>query len=172
MTRLFLLALALLAIGSALPVAASSAFSMSSVGVGPHGWDWIIGTWSCTNSMPSPMGGPATTTVAIARVTGGSLSIHITGSNFEASGYTAYDAKTKTWWNPSAFATGDSSNESSIQTGKTTLWSGTFQSAATGKTNPIRDTYTVASATRFTDLSQAELGGTWKTIAKSTCTKS
>jgi hypothetical protein len=141
-------------------------------GAGPHGWDFLIGTWSCKNSMPSPMGGPASTTATIARSVNGALSIHSTGSNFDAMGYTVYDAKTKTWWNPSVLATGDYSTESMQQTGKTTVWAGPFFDAGTRKTTQIRDTYTIVSPTTFNDVSQAQENGAWKTVGKSTCTKS
>jgi hypothetical protein len=138
--------------------------------MGPHGCDWLIGTWNCNNSMPSPMGGPAATTATVAR--GRRLTLGSLGPSFDAVGYVAYAPKTKTWWNPTAMADGDSSSESSMQTGKQTLWTGTFFDAETGKTNAIRDTYTIASATSFKDLSQAQTGGAWKTIANTTCTKS
>ena len=163
-------ALALLALS--FPAPALSAFSPSMVGIGPHGYDWLIGTWTCKNAMPSAMGGPATTTLTVARSVNGSLSIHSGGDGFDTLGYVALAAKTKTWWNPTALADGDNSNESSQQTGKKTLWTGTFYDAESGKTMQIRDTYTVSSGSSFKDLSEAQVGGTWKTQANTTCMKS
>jgi hypothetical protein len=121
--------------------------------------------------MPSAMGGPTATTLAVSRATNGSLAIHVTGTNFDAVGYVAYNPATKTWWNPSALATGDSSTESSQQTGKKTVWTGPFYQAATGKSTPIRDTYTLASPTVYHDLSEIQTGGSWKTVGNITCTK-
>lgn len=165
-----LFALAALAIFPS--IARASAMAPSTVGVGPHGYDWLIGTWSCKNSMPSPMGGPAATTLRVSRATNGSLAVHVNGTNFDAVGYVTYAPKTKTWWNPSAISTGDSSTESSQQTGQKTVWTGPFYNAASGKTVPIRDTYTLESPTVYHDLSEAQLGGTWKTVGNITCTKS
>jgi hypothetical protein len=165
-----LFALAALAIVPS--VARSSSMSPSMVGVGPHGYDWLIGTWACKNSMPSPMGGPAATTLTVSRATNGSLAVHVNGTNFDAVGYVTYSPKTKTWWNPSALATGDTSTESSQQTGKKTVWTGPFHEAAAGKSMPIRDTYTLMSPTIYHDLSEAQIGGAWKTVGNVTCTKS
>lgn len=173
MKKLFpLLTLATLALTPCAANSASGPMSTSMVGVGPHGYDFLIGTWSCTNSMPSPIGGPAATTLTFARSANGSLSIHSAGSNFDSLGYVVYDSKAKTWWTPGVLATGDYSTESTQQTGKKTVWNGTFYNAAMGKTVPIRDTFTQDSMTTYKDLSQAQIGGTWKTEGIITCTKS
>jgi hypothetical protein len=37
---------------------------------------------------------------------------------------------------------------------------------------PTRDTFTMLSMTRDVDLSEAKVGGVWKVVAKTTCTKS
>lgn len=155
-----------------LPCAAQSQSNAITVGVGPHGYDFLIGTWSCTNSMPSRMGGPSATTITFARSGAGSTSVHVTGTNFDGMGYVVYAAKTKTWWNPSALGNGDHSTESSQQTGKNTIWTGSYFNASTVRTIPIRDTYTMSTLTSFNDLSEAQIGGTWKVQAKTTCTKS
>ena len=91
---------------------------------------------------------------------------------FDSLGYIVYDSKTKTWWTPGVLATGDYSTESTQQTGKKTVWNGTFYNAAMGKTVPIRDTFIQDSMTTYKDLSQAQIGGTWKTEGIITCTKS
>jgi hypothetical protein len=78
--------------------------SSSVVGAGPSGYDWLVGTWSCTNSMqPSKLG--------------------------------------------------------------------TFL-LTNGSVTPIRDTYTMLGTTKQYDLSEAQVGGAWKTVAKTTCTRS
>jgi hypothetical protein len=164
--------LAILAVLALAPSVASAAMSPSMVGVGAHGYDFLIGTWTCKNSMPSPMGGPPITTLNVLRTSTGALSVHSTGTNFDALGYVVYAAKTKTWWNPSTLATGDYSSESTQQTGKKTLWSGPFYDVATGKSMQIRDTYTETSMTLFHDLSEAQIGGAWKAVGNTACTKS
>ena len=169
--RRFFACTALLALAIAPSIARSeSPTSVSSVGVGAHGYDWLIGTWTCSNAAPSAMSGPTATTLTVTRNGAGALSIHTAGANFDGLGYVVYAAKTKTWWNPTALATGDYSTESSMQTGKKTVWTGTFYSG--GKSNAIRDTYTMTTMTAFKDLSEAQLNGAWKTEAKTTCTKS
>lgn len=83
----------------------------------------------------------------------------------------AWLEQTKTWWNPSMLANGGYGTESSQQTGKKTVWSGPFTDPATGKTVQVRDTYTFPNLTTYTDLYQANVGGTWKTEGNTTCTK-
>lgn len=166
-----LLTVAAISFAPATAQASPSAMSPSMVGMGPHGYDFLIGKWSCINSIPSRMGGPSETTVTIARSPSGSLSVHVAGTNFESLGYVVYANKTKTWWNPTTLATGDYSTESTTQTGMKTVWTGTFYDAAMGSTMPIRDTYTITGLTKFTDLSQAKTGGAWKAQANTTCTK-
>lgn len=167
------LALVLMALGAVLPSAALRAAPMTSasMGVGPHGYDSLIGSWTCKNSMPSPMGGPAVTAVTIGRSVNGALSVHVTGTNFESGGYVVYTPKTKTWWNPSTVASGGYGTESTQQTGKKATWTGPFTDPSSGKTTQVRDTYTWVSSTTFTDLFQVETNGTWKTEGNSTCTK-
>jgi hypothetical protein len=150
----------------------SAVRSASSVGVGPHGYDFLIGSWTCRNSMPSPMGGPALTTLTVNRAPGGSLWFHVTGTGFDGLGYVVYAPKTKTWFNPVSMGNGNYSSESTHETGAKTTWSGPLVDVSMQKTIPIRDTYTIAGATSYKDLTQAQIGGVWKTEADSTCTKS
>lgn len=149
---------------------AASAMSGSTTGVGPHGYDFLVGTWTCKNGMPGPMSGPALSTVVISR-SGGTLAFHATGTGLDAMGYIVYTPKTKTWSNPSATSTGGYGTETTTQTGKKATWTGPA-SDGSGKTMQTRDTYTFVNATSYTDLFQVEQGGTWKTEGNSTCTKS
>jgi hypothetical protein len=154
------------------PAAAIAQSTPAMVGVGAQGYDFLIGTWSCKNSAPSAMTGPAETTLTVTKTTTGALSVHSTGTNFDTVGYVTYDAKSKTWWNPSVYADADYSTESTKQTGKVTTWSGPFFDAETRKTTAIRDSYTITSLTRFQDVSQVKAGMGWKTQATIICTKS
>ena len=152
--------------------AAQSAMSAAALGVGPHGWDYYIGTWSCVNSLPSAMSGPASQTLTVSRSSAGTnLYFRVTGQDFDGSGYIAYSAKTKSWANPIALGDGSYGFESSSQTGKKTVWSGTMYNAATGKTIQVRDTYTLG-ASSYTDVTQYKSGAVWKTSYNATCTKS
>ncbi|HVN69789.1 MAG TPA: hypothetical protein VMU38_09095 [Candidatus Binatia bacterium] len=151
---------------------AQSAMSASTLGVGPHGWDYYIGTWSCSNSMPSAMSGPATQTLTVSRSAAGSgLFFRVTGTGFDGSGFVTYAAPSKTWMNPASLANGSYSYESTTQTGKKTVWTGTMFDASTGKTMQIRDTYTL-SPSSYTDVTQYKSGAVWKTSYSATCTKS
>jgi len=150
--------------------AQSTMMSTSMIGVGAHGYDWLLGTWTCTNSMPSAMS-PATMTSTFSRSSaGGVLLFRGTGKNVDSSGYIVYVPKTKTWMNPFVAADGSYGSESTIQTGKKAVWTGTVY--ASGKTTPVRDTYVALSLAKWTEVSEYQSGGTWKTAARSTCTKS
>jgi hypothetical protein len=169
---LWLVTLAAMAVVTRAAQSQSTAMSPS-MGVGAHGYDFLIGTWSCTSSTPSPMGGPASTTLTASRSNaGGAVFVRGTGKNFDSSSYVAYASKTKTWWSPSAFADGSYEFESTTGTGKKVVWSGSYFSAASGKTIQFRDTYTMLSPTKYTDLGQYQSAGTWKTQYNITCTKS
>jgi len=165
----FMMSLAALVLA---PLGAHAQNTPAMVGAGPHGYDFLIGKWTCTNSMPSPMGGPSTTALTVAKAADGSLFIHSTAAGYDSAGYVGYAPKTKIWSNPATFGTGNTSYEWTHQTGKTTTWTGSYFVAADRKQIAIRDTYTIAGMTSFSDLSQAQAGGVWKTIAKTTCTKS
>lgn len=146
--------------------------STSGYGVGPHGWDYYIGKWTCTNTMASGVSGPASVTVQISASSAGTpLFFRATGQNFDQSGYVSYSARTKTWFNPTAYADGSYSFESTTQTGKKTTWSGTYFNAGTGTTVQERDTYTLFPG-RYNDLNQTKIGGVWKTTGNEVCTKS
>jgi hypothetical protein len=165
--------LAALAVVSFAAQSQSAPMSLSMVGVGPHGYDFLIGTWSCNNSAATTMGGPNSTTLTFTRSNAGSaLLVRGTGKNFDVSSYLAYVSKTKTWWNPSAFADGGYENESTTDTGKKTVWTGSFLDAASGKTMQVRDTYTMPNLNKYIDLGQYMSAGTWKTQYNTTCTKS
>lgn len=163
----FSLALLALAPCAALSQAAAPAMA----GVGPSGYDFMLGNWTCTNSQPSKMSGPATSTIAVTKTAGGALAIHSSGTGYDAMGYVVYVPATKTWLNPSAYADGSTSNESTTGTGAKSTWTGSYVDAAGGKKTAIRDKY-VFSSTQFTDVSQAKIGGAWKTQGTITCTKS
>jgi len=155
----------------ALPAQSATPMSMGAIGVGPHGYDFLAGTWTCKNSMPSAMSGPATTTVSIARMPGGTLMFHATGTNFAGMGYVAYSGKTKMWSNPAAYSDGGFGNETSVGTGKKNVWTGPITDGS-GKTMQQRDTYAWMSMNSYTDLYQVEMGGSWKTEGNSICTRS
>lgn len=151
---------------------ALAATSISDVGVGPHGYDYMVGTWSCTNSMqPTELGALASTTMTAAKVKDGNIMIRTASPNGYVTSYNAYLAKTKTWYAPYADSGGKYGTETTQGTGKTIVWVGTFYDTD-GSVTPIRDTFTTLSMTKQLDVSEAKTGGAWKVTAKTTCTKS
>ena len=151
---------------------ASAQSSVSSIFVGSRGSDWAIGTWTCRNGMPSQLGGPAVTKFLASRSDSlpPDIFIRFTGRRFDATAFLHYDVKTQTWWNPSSVASGVTANESSRQTGKTTVWNGIATDAS--GTSPVRDTYVHMDMRTFTDTTEIQSGGAWKTVGRLKCTKS
>ena len=168
----FLLIVAFVAL-TAGAVRSQQVFSELRIGVGPHGYDWLIGTWSCVDNMPSLTADPnAKSRVTVAKnAVGDALIGRESAKDFDSVFYSAYNTKTKTWWNPVAFADGSSQNESTNGTGKTETWNGSYFNAKSGTTTRIRDVFTNSPPAEFTDLGQSWLAGTWKTVYFITCKK-
>src|ERR1700677_3185876 len=98
----------------AVPCTAQSQMMSSSMpGAGPHVFDWAVGTWSCTNMMPSAMGGPSHQSMTVTRTNAGAIMYHSVGANFDSVFYNVYVAKTKTWWSPVIVSDGTYGTESS-----------------------------------------------------------
>jgi hypothetical protein len=152
-------------------VRADAPTSMSAVGAGPTGYDYLVGTWSCTNTMaPSKLGSLTSSTFTASKLQDGSIAIHAMSPNGDVRAYNSYVPKSKTWYSPFADSGGNYGYESTQQSGKTIVWSGIFYS--TNGATPIRDTFTMLSMTKTYDLSEAKISGAWKATAKTTCTKS
>jgi hypothetical protein len=164
-------ALALLAISLAPSAALSRSMPLSMIGVGPRGYDFMIGTWSCRNSVPTRLSGPATARFTVSRSANGALYVRSTAANFDTALYVIYSSRTKTWWSPEAYADGSNEIESTRQTGAKTIWVGTLFDPSSGQTRPIRDIYTFTNPTTQIDVTQVQMSGTWKTENNSTCTK-
>jgi hypothetical protein len=166
------LSLVALAALTVTPCAVRAQTSLDKIGVGPHGNDYLIGTWSCTNSAPSALSGPSSVTETVVRGSvAGTLAVHASGKGFDGTGYVVYVAKTKTWWNPFAFADGSYEDESSTGTGAKLVFAGPYFNAATGQTTKIRDTYTTSSFTKQVDVGESQSGGAWKKQYTIVCTK-
>lgn len=156
----------------ALLIFASGARSQASAtfGAGPNGYDYMIGTWSCVNGMPSSgMGLPPKMSITISK-SGGALLFHYTAADYDISSYNVYDAKRKMWLGPFSTSGGVYGSESTAQTGKTIVWTGTLHDPNSGKTMPTRDTFT-NEATKYVDLGENQIDGTWKAEYRITCTK-
>ncbi len=163
---------AVLAPSLATPALSDTPMSVSVVGAGPHGYDWMVGTWSCTNPMhASALGALASTTITATKVRDGNIMLRTASPNGDVAVYYSYLPRTKTWYTPFADSGGKYGTESTQGTGKTIRWIGTFYDTD-GTPTPIRDTFTMLSMTKEVDLSEAKTGGVWKVTAKSTCIKS
>jgi hypothetical protein len=166
----FYCSMVLIALAVAPGAAQSQMMSASMYGLGPHGFDWVVGTWSCTNTMPSPMGGPARTTLRVIRTSSGAIFYRSIGTGFDNSWYNVYSAKTKSWTSPFIVSDGSYGTETTSQTGRTIVWTGMAYDAS-GKMMRIRDT-NVNSPKRYSDLGEVWSGGTWKTQYNVTCVRS
>jgi hypothetical protein len=173
LNRLFVLAAIAAVVVAPAAVSAQSSMMMSGAGMGPHAYDWMLGSWTCKNSIPSPLAGPATQYLTATRsTTTGAIVWRYTGKGYDQYGFLSYAATTKTWWFSWSYPGGGVGNESSKQTGKKSMWTGMIFDANTGKPFDIRDTYTVYSATKFNDTGEDNSSGSWKTGYNGTCTKS
>jgi hypothetical protein len=149
----------------------AEAQSLSDIGVGPHGYDLLIGTWNCNDSL-APAGQGASTLTVAGSATPGSVGFHVRGPNYDIVGYIAYDPKTKTWMNPAAYFDGGSSNESTTQTGAKTVWAGSGSGPMMGaQPVQIRDSYAFTSMTHYTDLFEVNANGSWTARGNLTCSK-
>ena len=169
MKRFFCAVIAAAAV-AAPSVARPQVMASAMYGAGPHGYDWAIGTWSCTNTMPSPMGGPSRTTLTVSRTSGGAIFYRSTGTSFDNSWYNVYEPARKMWVSPFILSDGSYGTESTSQTGKTIVWVGTAYFGSSGKTMPIRDTNTI-EANKYSDLGEYRSGGAWKPQYNVSCTK-
>src|SRR5579863_1848732 len=151
-------------------VARPQMMSSEMYGAGPHGYDWAIGTWSCTNTVPSSMGGPTRTTLTVSKANGGAVYYRSTGTNFDNAWYNVYFPAKKMWTSPFILADGSYGTESTWQTGKKIVWVGSAYFAASGKMMPIRDT-NVIGPNRYSDLGEFRSGGAWKTQYNVSCTR-
>lgn len=121
--------------------------------------------------MPAtPTGGPSNQTENVSRTSGGAILYHFTGNNYDSSAYNVYVPTKKMWVSPLSLADGTYGTESTTQSGKKIVWTGTAVDAAS-KTTQIRDTI-VYGSTQYSDLGESLLAGAWKTQYKLTCTRS
>jgi len=161
-----------LAPGLSGPAFGATPASVSAVGAGPLGYDYMVGTWSCANTMhPSELGALASTTIVASKLKDGNILIRTASPNGDVTAYNSYLPGTKTWYAPFADSGGKYGTESTQGSGKTIQWVGTFYDAG-GTATPIRDTFTMLSMTKQVDVGEAKVGGVWKVTARTTCTKS
>ncbi|HLY02771.1 MAG TPA: hypothetical protein VKR56_09810 [Candidatus Cybelea sp.] len=149
-----------------------AAVAQMTAGGSPHGFDWMLGTWTCKNTVPTPLGGPAVQTLtAVRSATTNAIVWRYTGSGYDQYGFLAYDGKSGMWWSSWAYPGGSIGNESAKAGGKKTTWSGLIVNAASGKTEHIRDLYTVYGPTTFNDTGWDDATGSMKISYNGTCTK-
>jgi hypothetical protein len=146
---------------------------MSGAGMGAHAFDWLIGTWTCQNSIPSALGGPAVQTLTATRSsTTGAIIWRYTAKGYDQYGFLSYAPKSGTWWFSWAYPGGSIGNESTKDTGKKTHWTGFIFDSSLGHNMHIRDTYTMYGSTKFNDLGEDDSTGTMKPGYNGTCVKS
>lgn len=142
-------------------------------GSGSHAYDWMLGNWTCKNSMPSTLAGPAVQMLTATRSTfTGAIIWRYTGSNYDQYGFLTYAPRTGTWWLSWANPGGSVGNESSNGSGKVTHWMGMIVNTDSGKTEHIRDTYTLYGPNKFNDLGLDDASGSMKPSYNGTCVRS
>jgi hypothetical protein len=146
--------------------------SLTNIGVGPHGLDFLIGTWTCTYPHPAP-GEPGVATMTVSRgIVPGSLFYRDVSKNWEATGLEAYSAKSKTWSDATAFFDGTSERVTTTDTGRTEVFTGWYVDTS-GKRYHERITYAVGTLTNFTGKGEYQTdSGAWKKSWSETCAKS
>src|SRR5579863_3273269 len=83
--------------------APAAPIASSAVGAGPNGYDWLVGTWSCKNSMqPSKLGALSSTSLTATKLKDGSIGLHTSSPNGDVTVYYAYVPSSKTWFTPFA----------------------------------------------------------------------
>lgn len=138
---------------------------VSMYGVGPHGFDWAVGTWACTSTSHV-----SSATLRVTRTGGGQLLYRSSGKSFDNAWYAVYMPKTKTWVAPFIVDDGSYGTESTNQSGKKIVWTGTAYFADSGKTLPVRDT-NVNGPNTYSDVGEVQSNGAWKTEYSVNCTK-
>ncbi len=134
-------------------------------GAGPNGFDWAVGTWACRSTSHI-----TSATLKVTRTSDGSLFYRSSGKGFDNSWYAVYFPKRRTWVAPFIVSDGSYGTESTTQTGKKIVWTGTGYFADSGKTLPIRDT-NVNGPNTYADLGEVRSNGAWKTEYSVSCTK-
>ena len=112
----------------------------------------------------------AHSTVTITKTNSGAILFHHVGPNFDSVWYDVYVPAKKMWASPSSADDGSYTNESTSQTGKTVVWSGSTYYPSSGKTFEWRDTF-VNGAEKFSYVGEQRSGGTWQKQYAQTCTK-
>jgi hypothetical protein len=102
----------------------------------------------------------------------GTLFVHETGKNFEATALIVYNSKTKTWSNPGSYSDGGSERETSTDTGEKMDFSGWYDDTS-GKRYHVRETFTSPTLTEVIgEGAYQTVSGAWKKSFAETCKKS
>jgi hypothetical protein len=178
-------------------VADPTPMSLDMIGVGPHGYDLLIGHWKCAGSMTSPSGQSihltSTSSIEYRGEADGSISWVALGSGTHVglkaisdttfrwppeshewspqTGGLRYTAETQKWSISYANHDGISGEESTRDTGQEAVWTGSELSIE-GSPTHIRDTMAFSSPTSYVDKSEYQLGRSWLIWGNVTCSKS
>jgi hypothetical protein len=151
---------------------ARSQTSLANIGVGAHGLDFLIGTWTCTYPHAAP-DEPKVATMTVSRgVVPGTLFYRDISRNWEATGLEAYNAKSKSWSDATSFFDATSERVTTTDTGGTQVYTGWYVGAS-GKRYNVRVAYVVRNLTTFTGEGESQTdAGVWKKSWSETCAKS
>ena len=149
------------------------------IGVGPRGYDFMVGRWECAESAWYLGKQPAAWEMKVQVVRDGRL-LQIMSANGRGIlvAPMEYSSETKTWSISETNKYGDTvSSQTTQDTGQKTLWVGwELSDERDNQSYKIheRDTLTFLSLDEFRDIAERPTGsgGTWETIQSDTCQRS
>lgn len=171
---------------------------LTMIGVGPHGYDFLVGHWKCVGNITLPSG-QVVRQISIddsyRAGAGGSISLDESGSGvligreqtdkngptdsapttesikYTRTGRLRYAAETQKWSMTFAVPTGAIGQESTRDTGENAVWTGS-EVRADGSPFNIRDTVMFSGPSSYVDKSELQVGQTWLVLGNVTCSKS
>ena len=160
------------ALADATPAATSTLISLSTIGVGAHGYDFLIGHWDCTNSAPYSIYDPLrfSLTYGPAGTDGTLLGVQRATGYGEVELLLVYADDLRAWVRSYSSADGSHGKEASQDTGPKIVWIGSEVNSETGATNS-RETWTFQSLAEYNDLSEDQFKGKWKVTGNVNCRK-
>lgn len=147
---------------------------LTMIGVGPHGYDFLVGRWKCNESAQfQGKWAPKAFMFKIELLGEGSLSLLWSAKLVPVKNVVTFDylSEIKTWSASAAYFDGTRASETTTDTGQKTVWTGSELNPRSQKTFD-RDTWTFPSLDEFTDVAEQQIGGTWTVVGNSTCRRS
>jgi len=174
----------LLMLATAVALADETPSQLSTIGVGPNGFDFMIGTWKCEGTIIE--GTQPFRFYIYAKRSGLTNSIVL---DWDSHGNRLvdslnYDPSAKTWHSKYRTSVNNAyqlqgsgttditvETQSTSDTGPRIVWPGLRYPRYYGAKTPIRETWTFATPEQFDYLFETEKHGSWIVFDKATCAK-